>query len=69
VLSNKRWSANSNDAGEMVTTALPKASEPKHEPVRVGVPAVSLRSSGFRGAVQAVLAALSEVQHLLCQQI
>ena len=47
----------------MVTTTLP--TEPKHEPVHVGVPAVSLRSSGFRGARRAVLAALTEVQHLL----
>ncbi len=47
----------------MVTTALP--SEPKHESVPVGVPAVSLRSSGFQGAARAVLAAFVEVQHLL----
>ena len=63
VLPSKRQSANSNGAGEMVTTTLP--TEPKHEPVHVAIPAVSLRSSGFRGALHAVLAALTEVQHFL----
>lgn len=59
-------SANSNDAGEMVSDAtLAKPSQPKHEQVSAGVPAVSLRFCGFRGAVRAVFAASIEVQHLL----
>ena len=58
--------ANSNIAGEMVSSnALASLSHPKHEPVSVVVPAVSLHSRGFQGAVRAVLAALTEVQHLL----
>ncbi len=66
VLSSKRMSANSNNAGETVLNiALAKPSQPKHEQVSVGVPAVSLRSCGFRGAVRAVFAASIEVQHLL----
>ena len=66
VLSTKRLTANSNDAGEMVSSnALANLSHPKHEPVSVGVPAVSLRSPGFRGVARAVSAAFIEVQHLL----
>ncbi len=66
VLSTKRLSANSNDAGEMVSSnALANLSHPKHEPVSVGVPAVSLRSCGFPCGLRAVSAALIEVHHLL----
>ena len=66
VLGYKRMSANSNDAVRMVSnTALADLSQPKHEQLSMGVPAFNLRSCGFPCGVQAVLATLIEVQHLL----
>ena len=62
MLSPKRMSTNSKDARRTVSnTALADLSQPKREQLSMGVPAFTLRSSGSRGAVRAVLAALTEV--------
>jgi len=65
MLSPKRMSTNSKDAGRMVSnTALADLSHPKHEQLSMGVPAFSLRSYGFPCGVRAVSATLIEVKYL-----